>query len=84
MTVFKRSLAQPFGMSFWGMSFPLAASAALSLHLAPAHGVAQLLALAWLAWVTAVIAGLLLASAWGLLQGRLLLPEPGAAPSPSA
>lgn len=75
LMVFKRCLAQPFGMPFWGMSFPLAASAALCLHLAPAHGAASLLALAWLACVTAVIAGLLLATARGLLQGRLLVAE---------
>ena len=75
LVVFKRCLAQPFGMPFWGMSFPLAASAALSLHLAPVLGAASLLALAWLGLVTGVIAALLLATAWGLLQGRLLVAE---------
>lgn len=79
MTQFKRSLAQPFGIPFWGMSFPLAASAALCLYLAPAQGVAQILAVAWLLFVTVVIGGLLLATVLGLLQGRLLFPESVAA-----
>lgn len=76
MTVFRRSLAQAFVMSFWGMSFPLAASAALFLHWAPTQGWAQAAALIWLVFVTCVIGGLLLATARGLLQGRLLVPEP--------
>ncbi len=80
MTVFRRCLAQPFGIPFWGMSFPLAASAALSLHLAPAQGWPQVLALTWLGFVTLVMAGLLLATLRGLWQGRLLGPEPGAHP----
>lgn len=75
MTVFRRCLAQPFGIPFWGMSFPLAASAALSLHLAPAQGWPQVLALAWLGFVTLVMVGLLLATLRGLWQGRLLWPE---------
>lgn len=80
MTVFRRSLSQAFGIPFWGMSFPLAASAALSLHLAPAQGWVQALALAWLVFATSVIAGLLMATVRGLLQGRLLVPE---APQPA-
>lgn len=75
MTVFRRSLAQAFGIPFWGMSFPLTASAALSLHLAPAQGWIQVLALAWLVFVTGVIGWLLIATARGLWQGRLLVPE---------
>ena len=76
MKVFWRSIDQPFGMPFWGLSFPLAASAALSLHLAPVQGPAHGLAMAWLGWVTLVIGALLWATVRGLLQGRLLLPEP--------
>ena len=79
ITQLKRSLAQPFGIPFWSMSFPLAASAALCLHLAPAQGVAQLLAGVWLLCVTLMIGGLLLATVWGLWQGRLLFPEAAAA-----
>jgi len=75
LTVLRRSLAQPFGIPFWSLSFPLAASAALFLHLTPESGPVQVLALAWLLFVTVVIGGLLLATAQGLLQGRLLFPE---------
>jgi tellurite resistance protein len=75
MTVFRRSIAQPFGMPLWGLSFPLAASAALSLHLAPVQGLAHGLALLWLGWVTLVVGALLCATVLGLLQGRLLVPE---------
>lgn len=80
LTVLRRCLAQPFAMSFWGLSFPLAASAALALHLAPVGSAAAWLALAWLLAVTAVVAALLLATVWGLWQGRLLVPEAGPAP----
>jgi tellurite resistance protein len=79
MTVLKRCLQQPFGMPFWGMSFPLAASAALSLHLTPVPGWAQGLASAWLLGVTGVIAALLGATLRGLMRGQLLVPE-GAVP----
>ena len=84
MTVFRRCLAQAFGIPLWGMSFPLAASAALSLHLTPAQGGLQALALGWLVFVTGVIGGLLLATLRGLWQGRLLVPEaPAQAPAQS-
>jgi tellurite resistance protein len=63
------------------MSFPLAASAALGLHLTPAPGLAQSLAGVWLWIVTGVIGTLLLATLRGLMQGQLLLPE-GPAPLP--
>lgn len=75
MTVFRRVIAQHFGMPFWGMSFPLAASAALSLHLAPLQGFAHGLALVWLGFVTLVIAALFWATLRGLFKGQLLLPE---------
>lgn len=78
-TVLKSCLQQPFGMPFWGMSFPLAASATLGLHLTPEPGQAQWLAGVWLWVVTGVIGTLLLATLRGLMQGQLLLPE-GPAP----
>lgn len=81
MSVFRRCLAQPFDIPFWGMSFPLAASAALSLHLAPAQGWLQGLALAWLGFVTLVMVALLLATLGGLWRGRLLGPEPVVGPA---
>jgi tellurite resistance protein len=80
-TVLKRCLQQPFGMPFWGMSFPLAASAALGLLLSPEPGLAQWLASLWLGVVTGVIGALLLATLRGLMRGQLLQPE-GPAPLP--
>lgn len=80
----KRCLRQPFGMPFWGLSFPLAASAALSLHLTRLPGGAQGWALAWLLAVTGVIALLMLATLRGLQQGQLLVPEGGAAGAPQS
>ena len=75
MSVFKRCLQQPFGMTFWAMSFPLAASAALSLHLTPTAGWAQTLAGWWLLAITLVIGSLLVATVRGLIQGQLLVPD---------
>jgi tellurite resistance protein len=71
--VVRRCMAQPFGIAFWGLSFPLAASAALSLRLVPHEQGSW--ALAWLMLVTAVILWLLWRTLVGLLQGSLLLPE---------
>jgi tellurite resistance protein len=83
VTVLKRCLQQPFGMPFWALSFPLAASAALGLHLSPEPGLAQWLASLWLGVVTGVIGALLLATLRGLMRGQLLLPE-GPATLPEA
>jgi tellurite resistance protein len=69
---------QTFGMPFWGMSFPLAAFAALSLALSVRHVQTQPGALAVLVLVSALIAWLLLSTWVGLWQGRLLVPEPSA------
>lgn len=83
LTVCRRMLAQPFGVAFWGLSFPLSGFAALSLRIVtatPVPGWLQTLALLWLGMVTAVIALLLASTVLGLLRGRLLLPE--AAPAP--
>ena len=79
-TVFQRAINQPFALSFWGMSFPLAAFAALTLKLAATQpGSMQTLAVATLAAATLVIAALLLATVRGLRDGSLLAPEPVAA-----
>jgi tellurite resistance protein len=77
LTLLRLCLRQPFGMSFWGMSFPLAAFAALSLHLTPASGVAQWVAGGLLMCVTVVITALLSATLRGLIHGELLRPEGG-------
>lgn len=75
LTVLKRCLQQPFGMPFWGMSFPLAASAALSLHLAPEQGWVHVLAVVWLLCASAAIAALFLATVHGLWRRQLLVDE---------
>jgi tellurite resistance protein len=69
--------AQPFGMSFWGMSFPLAAFSALTLRLAStAEGAwLQLPALGMLALASLVILGLTLGTWRGLRHGHLLVPS---------
>lgn len=81
-TVLPRLRGQPFGLPFWGTSFPLAAFAALSLRLAPPPSATAALSMAMLLLATAVIAALVVFTLRGLANGSLLLPEP-AAPSPS-
>ncbi|PUE11536.1 hypothetical protein B9Z51_04415 [Limnohabitans sp. T6-5] len=75
LTVFRRSISQPFGVAFWGMSFPLSGFAALSLRLVPDVPWLQALALAWLTCVSLVIALLLWWTLRGLWQGQLLQAE---------
>lgn len=81
--VFRRSVSQPFGVAFWGLSFPLAALAALTLRLAQEAAPAfQSLATLVLALATLVIAALVLATVKGLRDGSLLAPEPIATLTP--
>ncbi len=69
--------AQPFGMSFWGLSFPLAAFSALTLRLAgtPEGAWLQLPALGMLALTSLVILGLSLGTWRGLRNGSLLVAD---------
>ena len=62
------------------MSFPLAATAALSLRLATPGTPMALFALALLALASAVVLMLLAGTLRGLRQGTLLVPEPAATP----
>lgn len=68
---------QPFGIPHWGMSFPLAAFAALNLRLSQTAGGEwlSLPATAMLAVASVVIVGLTLSTWRGLRQGRLLAPD---------
>ena len=79
-TLFKRVVAQPFSIAFWGLSFPLAAFTALTLrlseHAAPAFAS---LGLVMLALTSIVIAALVLGTVQGLRRGSLLVPEPAPA-----
>ncbi len=73
----RRITAQPFGLPHWGMSFPLAALAALTLRLAQTPEGAWLAvpAIALLALASLVILALSLATLRGLRAGTLLVPE---------
>lgn len=73
-------VALPFGLPHWGLSFPLAALAALTLRLAEEGGAAMaLLGVLLLALVSLVILALLLGTLRGLRDGTLLAPEPAPA-----
>ncbi|WP_088286040.1 SLAC1 anion channel family protein [Ideonella sp. A 288] len=74
----------PFGLPHWGMSFPLAAFAALTLRLATPGSALAVLGPALLALATLVILLLVLGTVRGLRDGSLLAPEPVAAIVPVA
>lgn len=79
-SVFKRVVAQPFSIAFWGLSFPLAAFTALTLRLSEGGSPAfATLGLLLLALTSIVIAGLLLGTVQGLRRGSLLVAEPAPA-----
>jgi tellurite resistance protein len=80
----KAILALPFGLPHWGMSFPLAAFAALTLRLAQPGSLLAVLGPALLALASLVIAVLVLGTVRGLRDGTLLAPEPVAAIQPTA
>lgn len=73
----RRIAALAFGLPHWGMSFPLAALAALTLRLAetPEGRWLAVPAIALLALASLVILGLSLATLRGLRAGTLLVPE---------
>jgi tellurite resistance protein len=74
-TLARRIASMPFGLPHWGMSFPLAAFAALTLRIAPT-GPLAMAGVALLALAALVIAALTLATLRGLRDGSLLAPEP--------
>ena len=71
----RRLAALPFGVPHWGLSFPLAALAALTLRLAEPGGLLAVLGPVLLALASLVITALLLGTWRGLRQGTLLVPE---------
>jgi len=83
-TLGKRIAALPFGLPHWGMSFPLAAVAALTLRLATPGSPLAVLGPALLALASLVIGALALATVRGLRDGSLLAPEPVATLTPVA
>jgi tellurite resistance protein len=82
-SVFKRMVSQPFAITFWGLSFPLAAFAGLTLAV-PASGAFAVVAMVVLALTTLVVAWLTLSTVKGLRDGSLLMPEPVATLHPAA
>jgi tellurite resistance protein len=68
--------SQAFSLPHWGVSFPLAAVAALTLRLATAGSQLAILGPALLALASLVILALLLGTLRGLRDGSLLAPEP--------
>lgn len=83
-TLGKRIAALPFGLPHWGMSFPLAAMAALTLRLATPGGLLAVLGPALLALASLLVVALLLGTVRGLREGSLLAPEPVATITPAA
>jgi tellurite resistance protein len=86
MTQAKAIAALPFALPHWGLSFPLAALAALTLRLAQPGSLLTVLGPALLALASLVILALLLGTVRGLRDGSLLAPEPVAAivPAPAS
>ena len=75
-TLARRIAQLPFSLAHWGMSFPLASLAALTLRLATPGGLLAVLGPALLALVSLVVLWLVLATVRGLRDGTLLAPEP--------
>ncbi len=75
--------AQAFGLPHWGVSFPLAALAALTLRLATPGSALAVLGPVLLALATLVVCALTLATLRGLRDGHLLAPEPVALLQPA-
>ncbi|MBY0465932.1 MAG: C4-dicarboxylate ABC transporter [Burkholderiales bacterium] len=84
-TVARQAIAQPFSLTFWAMSFPLAAFTSLTLKLAQLaqSSALQMAGTLMLALVSLVVFGLSLATVRGLREGSLLAPEPIAAILPA-
>jgi tellurite resistance protein len=84
--VLKRAVAQPFGIPFWALSFPLAAFTTLTLRLLALQeqvgGLLQTAAVLMLAATSMVVLWLGFATVRGLRDGSLLAPEPVAAITP--
>jgi tellurite resistance protein len=74
----------PFSLPHWGLSFPLAAFAALTLRLATPGGLLAVAGPVLLALASLVILGLCMGTLRGLRDGSLLAPEPVAAIQPVA
>jgi len=85
-TVARQAVSQPFSLTFWALSFPLAAFTSLTLKLAQLanSSLLQMVGTLMLALVSLVVFGLCLATVRGLREGSLLAPEPVAAILPAS
>lgn len=80
LPVLKRAIAQPFGVAFWALSFPLAAFTTLTLRLVELQGATggalQMAGVLLLAATSMVVLWLGFATVKGLRDSSLLAPEP--------
>jgi tellurite resistance protein len=79
LPIAKRIAAQPFGLTFWSLSFPLAALSSLTLRvgdLFPDAAAVQTAGVLLLAVASMVILWLGFATVRGLRDSTLLVPEP--------
>jgi tellurite resistance protein len=85
--VLQRTMAQPFGIAFWALSFPLTALTALTLRLnelqGSSGGLLQVASLLMLAATSIIVLWLGFATVRGLRDGSLLAPEPVAIITPT-
>lgn len=75
-TLARRIVAQAFTVTHWGLSFPMAALAGLTVQLATPGGLLAVLGPMLLALTSLVVFGLGMGTVRGLRQGTLLAPEP--------
>jgi tellurite resistance protein len=82
----QQAVNQPFSLTFWAVSFPLAAFTTLTLRLAELaeSGGLQMAGTLLLALTSLVVFGLCLGTVRGLRDGSLLAPEPVASITPVA
>lgn len=83
LPLLRRIADQPVGLTHWAMGFPLAAFTALTLRLG-GDGALAMPGVALLALSSLLVGALLVATARGLRDGRLLAPEPVAMLSAAA
>jgi tellurite resistance protein len=75
LPLLRRIADQPVGLTHWAMTFPLAAFTAFTLRLGT-DGALATVGVALLALSSLLVGALLVATARGLRDGRLLAPEP--------
>jgi len=85
-SIAQQAVNQPFSLTFWAVSFPLAAFTTLTLRLAALaeSGGLQMAGTLLLALTSLVVFGLCLGTVRGLRDGSLLAPEPVASITPVA